>query len=60
MNFFFRFHLELLKDIREIIAAYFLVSKYLGTFSSVDTVLCVGDTDEQDKALALEDFLVRK
>lgn len=24
----------------------FLISKYLGTFSSVDTVLGVGDTDE--------------
>lgn len=60
MNFFFLFSFRVIKGHKGIIAAYFLVSKYLGTFSSVDTVLCVGDTDEQDKALALEDFLVRK
>lgn len=39
MRNFFGFHLELLRDVRKITAAYFLVNRYLGSFSGVDIVL---------------------
>lgn len=38
----------------------FLVSTCLGTSQVIDTVLGVGDRDEEDQGLALEDLLVRK